>query len=159
MTEPTAFNLANLSALITGANQGLGKEIAARFVRAGANVLLTARNTDLLEQVRSELQQLAKPTQRILTMKNDVADRASCDAVAAYALKEFPTLSILVNNAGVYGPKGAIEDVNWDEWIQAIEINLFGTVYMSRALIPHFKSQKHGKIINLSGEIGRASCR
>jgi len=151
MTETTTHDLTNLSALITGANQGLGKEIAAHFVQAGANVLLTARNTDLLEQARVELQQQARPGQRILTMHNDVADRASCDQVAAFALKQFPDLSILVNNAGVYGPKGPIEEVNWDEWIQAIEINLFGTVYMSRALIPRFKSRKSGKIINLSG--------
>jgi NAD(P)-dependent dehydrogenase (short-subunit alcohol dehydrogenase family) len=60
-------------------------------------------------------------------------------------------LSILVNNAGVYGPKGAIEDVDLDEWVRAIEINLFGTVYMCRAVIPIFKANKYGKIVNLSG--------
>jgi 3-oxoacyl-[acyl-carrier protein] reductase len=151
MSDTTTYDLTGRSAIITGANQGLGREIAAHFVRAGASVLLTARNTDLLEQVRSKLQQQARPGQRVLAMKNDVADRASCDAVAAYAIKELPDLSILVNNAGVYGPKGPIEEVDWDEWVQAVEINLFGTVYMSRALIPHFKSRKSGKIINLSG--------
>ena len=151
MSEAKSYDLTGRSAVITGANQGLGREIAAHFVRAGASVLLTARNTDLLEQVRSELQQQAHPNQRVLAMQNDVADRANCDAVSAFALKQFPDLSILVNNAGVYGPKGPIEEINWDEWIKAIEINLFGTIYMSRALIPHFKSRKSGKIINLSG--------
>ncbi|HEY8749341.1 MAG TPA: SDR family oxidoreductase [Tepidisphaeraceae bacterium] len=147
----TTYNLTGRSALITGANQGLGREIAGHFVRAGANVLLTARNVELLEQVRVEFQSQAKAGQKILAMKNDVASPESCDAVAAFARKEFPNLEILVNNAGVYGPKGPIEEVNWDEWIQAIEINLFGTVYMCRALIPHFKKKKYGKIINLSG--------
>jgi len=151
MSEAKSYDLTGRSAVITGANQGLGREIAAHFVRAGASVLLTARNTDLLDQVRSELQQQARPNQRVLAMQNDVADRANCDAVSAFALKQFPDLSILVNNAGVYGPKGPIEEINWDEWIKAIEINLFGTIYMSRALIPHFKSRKSGKIINLSG--------
>jgi NAD(P)-dependent dehydrogenase (short-subunit alcohol dehydrogenase family) len=151
MSEMTTYNLTGRSALITGANQGLGREIAGHFVRAGANVLLTARNVELLEQARAELQSHARPGQKILAMRNDVANRESCDAVAAFAAKEFPTLEILVNNAGVYGPKGPIEEVNWDEWIQAIEINLFGTVYMCRALIPHFKSRRYGKIVNLSG--------
>ena len=151
MSEAKSYDLTGRSAVITGANQGLGREIATHFVLAGASVLLTARNTDLLDQVRSELQQQARPNQRVLAMQNDVADRASCDAVSAFALKHFPDLSILVNNAGVYGPKGPIEEINWDEWIKAIEINLFGTIYMSRALIPHFKSRKSGKIINLSG--------
>ena len=56
-----------------------------------------------------------------------------------------------MNNAGVYGPKGPIEEVNWDEWVRAIQINLFGTVYMCRAIIPHLKRLRYGKIINLSG--------
>jgi len=151
MSDTQTYDLTGRAAIITGANQGLGREIAVHFVRAGASVLLTARNTELLEQVRVELQKQARPGQRVLAMRSDVGDRASCDEVAAFALKQFPDLSILVNNAGIYGPKGAIEEVDWDHWIEAIEINLFGTVYMSRALIAHFKSRKSGKIINLSG--------
>jgi NAD(P)-dependent dehydrogenase (short-subunit alcohol dehydrogenase family) len=58
---------------------------------------------------------------------------------------------ILVNNAGVYGPIGRIEDNDWDEWMQAIRINLFGTVLMCRAILPHLREQGYGKIINLSG--------
>ena len=51
-------------------------------------------------------------------IRNDVANRESCDEVAAFALKQFPDLSVLVNNAGIYGPKGAIEEVDWDQWIE-----------------------------------------
>ena len=56
-----------------------------------------------------------------------------------------------MNNAGVYGPMGSIEDVDWDAWVRAIEINLFGSILMCRALLPHFKAQRYGKIIQLSG--------
>ena len=56
-----------------------------------------------------------------------------------------------MNNAGVYGPKGPIEEIDWSEWVQAIQINLFGTVLMCRTIIPHFRSRGYGKIINLSG--------
>jgi NAD(P)-dependent dehydrogenase (short-subunit alcohol dehydrogenase family) len=67
------------------------------------------------------------------------------------ALDAFPHLQVLVNNAGVYGPLGPIEDVEWDAWVEVIAINLFGSILMCRALLPHFKAQRYGKIIQLSG--------
>jgi NAD(P)-dependent dehydrogenase (short-subunit alcohol dehydrogenase family) len=73
------------------------------------------------------------------------------DQLLAVAGKLFPSLHILVNNAGVYGPKGAIEEVAWEEWVRAIEINLFGSILMCRAVLPCFKAQRYGKIIQLSG--------
>jgi NAD(P)-dependent dehydrogenase (short-subunit alcohol dehydrogenase family) len=63
----------------------------------------------------------------------------------------FPQLHILVNNAGAYGPKGLIEDVNWESWVKAIEINLFGSVLLCRAVLPHFRAHRYGKIVQLSG--------
>jgi NAD(P)-dependent dehydrogenase (short-subunit alcohol dehydrogenase family) len=62
-----------------------------------------------------------------------------------------PNLSVLVNNAGVYGPKGPIESVSTEAWARAVEINLLGSVWMSAAVVPHFKKQRYGKIIQLSG--------
>ena len=56
-----------------------------------------------------------------------------------------------MNNAGVYGPKGPIEDVAWDEWEHAIRVNLLGSVLCCRALVPHFRANGYGKIIQLSG--------
>ena len=58
---------------------------------------------------------------------------------------------MLVNNAGIYGPKGLTEDVSWDEWEHAIRVNLFGSVLCSRAVLPHFRTNGYGKIIQLSG--------
>lgn len=145
------YNLSGRSAIITGANQGLGRVIAEHFVRAGASVLLTARDQTLLEEVRAALIPVAQDGQRILIERGDVSSRQDCDPVVARAARELPGLSILVNNAGVYGPKGPIEEVDWDEWMKAIEINLFGAVYMCRAIIPALKAAKYGKIVNLSG--------
>ena len=69
----------------------------------------------------------------------------------ATALRIFPRVHILVNNAGVYGPKGLIEDVDWAAWVKAIEVNLLGSVLMCRAVLPHFKAHHYGKIVQLSG--------
>jgi 3-oxoacyl-[acyl-carrier protein] reductase len=146
------MNLAGRSAVITGANQGLGRAIASHFVRAGASVLLVARGTDLLRRTELELSPLAThPGQRVHSMAGDVSRPESCAAIVRYAREVLPDLTILVNNAGIYGPMGPIEEVDWGTWVEAIQVNLFGTVLMCRAVIPHFRAQGYGKIINLSG--------
>jgi 3-oxoacyl-[acyl-carrier protein] reductase len=145
------MDLQGRSAIITGGSQGLGKAIAEAFVQAGANVLITARNADLLGQAQMELAQIAGPGQQVHALRADVKDPGSCVAAAARAVELFGILTILVNNAGVYGPKGSIEDLDWDAWVEAIQINLFGTVQMCRAVIPTMRAQGYGKIINLSG--------
>ena len=143
--------LANRTAIITGANQGLGRAIAQAYVSAGANLVLCARNGELLEKVRAELMSLAQPGQRIIAQVCDVSSAAEITQLVDMALSAFPRIDILVNNAGIYGPKGAIEDIDWDQWIQAVAINLFGSVYFTRALMPHFKANGYGKIVQLSG--------
>lgn len=150
--DPRDAPLAGRSAVVTGANQGLGRTIAEHFVRAGASVLLTARGDDLLKRAVAELAPLATlPGQRVLGRVADVASERDCTATAAQAFAELPNPCVLVNNAGVYGPFGLIEDNDWSEWVKAIEINLFGTVLMCRAFLPHMRAAKYGKIVNLSG--------
>ena len=146
------MNLEDRSAIITGASQGLGKAIATSFVQAGASVLLMARGEALLHEVRQELTALAtRRGQQILIMRGNVAEPESCNAAVRYAQEALPNLTVLVNNAGVYGPMGRIEKVDWQAWVEAVQINLFGTVLMCRAIIPLFRARGYGKIINLSG--------
>ena len=145
------MNLKDRRAIITGANRGLGREIAKHYVQAGASVLLTARDEKLLREVQRELAPLAKAEQRVDILAGDVADESHCrDAASRLSALPGDEL-ILVNNAGVYGPKGLIEDVDWSEWEQAIRINLLGTVLMCRVVIPLMRKANYGKIVNLSG--------
>jgi NAD(P)-dependent dehydrogenase (short-subunit alcohol dehydrogenase family) len=144
--------LSGRGAIVTGASQGLGREIAASFVRAGAGVLLVARGEALLAATRGELERLAdRPGQRVAAMAGDVSDPATCAAIAERAQALLPDLGILVNNAGVYGPIGRFEDVDWTSWVEAFRINLLGTAQMCRAVIPLFRTRGSGKIVNLSG--------
>ena len=139
-------------AVITGASQGLGVSIADAYVRAGASVLICARDAALLEQRRQELVALVGAgKQQVLALAADVSREEDVARLTETALQAFPQVHVLVNNAGIYGPHGAIEQVAWREWIQAIEINLLGSVLMCRALMPHMKAQRYGKIIQLSG--------
>ncbi len=103
------MKLSGRGAIITGANQGLGQEIATHFVRAGASVLLVARGQERLQQVEEELTgAIAHPGQVIAGMAADVSRPDDCAAIAARARDELPALTILVNNAGVYGPLGPL---------------------------------------------------
>jgi 3-oxoacyl-[acyl-carrier protein] reductase len=146
------MNLAGRSAIITGANQGLGRAIATDFVRAGASVLLVARGAELLRHTERELAALAAlPGQCVHSLPGDVSRPESCGAIVRHAREVLPDLTVLVNNAGIYGPMGLLEEVDWGAWVEAIHVNLFGTVLMCRAIIPHFRARGYGKIINLSG--------
>src|SRR5262249_61704473 len=89
--------------------------------------------------------------QRVEAMRGDVANPASCAAIVQQSLELLPDITILVNNAGVYGPMGLIEEIDWNDWVEAIQINLFGVVLMCRQVIPLMRARGYGKIINLSG--------
>ena len=143
--------LAGRAALITGANQGLGLAIARAYVEAGASVFLCARDASRLDVARAKVAAVARPSQQVIAMPGDVSCRADVERVANAAFEAFPQVHILVNNAGIYGPMGLIEEVDWDAWVQAIEINLFGSILMCRALLPHFRRHQYGKIVQLSG--------
>jgi len=146
------IDLAGRSAIVTGASQGLGRAIAVRFAQAGASVLLTARGAPALEEARAEVGRHAtRPGQVVDALASDVGSAEGCAATVTRALEVLGGLHVLVNNAGVYGPMGLVEDVDWDAWVDAIRINLLGTVLMCRAVIPHFRRQGYGKIVNLSG--------
>jgi 3-oxoacyl-[acyl-carrier protein] reductase len=146
------MDLTGRSAIITGANQGLGEALARTFTQAGASVLLVARGAERLRQVEAELRPLAvRPGQVVASVPGDVSRPEDCAAAVAHARAVLPGLHVLVNNAGVYGPLGPVEENDWDAWVQAVQINLFGVVLMCRAVIPHFRAQKYGKVVNLSG--------
>jgi len=134
--------LAGRRALITGASQGLGLEIAREYVRAGAHVVICARGEDALRAAAAELGDVP-------FMVADVVDDS--EALVAFAVERLGGLDVLVNNAGVYGPKGAIADVDLAEWKRAIEINLYGSVLPVRAAVPHLRASERGKVVQLSG--------
>jgi NAD(P)-dependent dehydrogenase (short-subunit alcohol dehydrogenase family) len=143
--------LENQCAIITGASQGMGFAIARKFLDAGANLMICARDAELLDCAAKELANVAGKGQVVISMAADVSNSAAVAKVVETALQEFGRLNILVNNAGVVGPIGAVDEVDWDEWVRAIQINLLGPVLLSRAVLAHFKQFGRGKIIQLSG--------
>jgi NAD(P)-dependent dehydrogenase (short-subunit alcohol dehydrogenase family) len=145
------MKLQNLVTVVTGASQGLGQAIAEEFVQQGAHVAICARDRKLLDAVGERLRILACPDQRILTQAGDVSSREQMSEMFYRIEQGIGLVDVLINNAGVYGPKGPSESVNLDEWTRAVEINLLGTFIPSRLAIAQMKKKGGGKIINLSG--------
>jgi NAD(P)-dependent dehydrogenase (short-subunit alcohol dehydrogenase family) len=139
------------AAIITGGNQGLGLAIARAYVEAGAHVFLCARDERKLRHVLDELGGLSEGDQQVLGETADVSKESDVRRVVDHALSAFEELHVLVNNAGVYGPLGRLEDVPWLDWVRAMEVNLHGSALMCRAVLPHFRARRYGKIIQLSG--------
>jgi NAD(P)-dependent dehydrogenase (short-subunit alcohol dehydrogenase family) len=143
--------LDGLVAIITGGGQGLGATVAQHYVAAGASVMICGRNLASLEAVKAKLEPRLAAVQRIEIVAADVAVPGQVDTLVAETLKRLGRIDVLVNNAGIYGPMGRIDEVDWKEWTEAISINLMGTVYPSRAVLPHYLERGRGKIINISG--------
>ena len=144
--------LVGRNALVTGATRGLGLEIARAYLLAGAaGVCVCGRNENALEGALAELRSTAGFDQQVLGVVADVSSPADVERLVAEALAGLGDITVLVSNAGVYGPKGAIDRVDWSEWTRAIEINLLGSVLPARALVGHFTERGYGKIVQLSG--------
>jgi NAD(P)-dependent dehydrogenase (short-subunit alcohol dehydrogenase family) len=145
------MKLQNLVTIVTGASQGLGRAIAEQFVKEGAHVAICARDSNLLDMVCGQLEHSAKSGQRILAQAGDVSSQEQMEELFQRVEQEIGPVDVLVNNAGVYGPKGPSESVELDEWSRAVEINLLGTFIPTRFAIAQMKKKGGGRIINLSG--------
>jgi NAD(P)-dependent dehydrogenase (short-subunit alcohol dehydrogenase family) len=145
------MKLTGRNAIITGASQGLGFEMARHFLQAGASVVMCARNAEQLNHARETLLSDVSDNAQLLAIVADVSSPEQVNHLVNSALETLGRIDILVANAGVYGTKGPIEEIDWDEWSQAIDINLKGTVLQCRAVLPLMKKQQYGKIVILSG--------
>ena len=143
--------LAGRNAIITGASQGLGFEIARKFLAEGASIAICARVAGPLDEAANELRGKAGPGQQVISETGDVSREDDVRRIVDQAIRSLGQIHILVNNAGVYGPKGRIEEVDWTEWMRAMEINVYGSVLFYRHVVPHMSANRYGKIVQLSG--------
>lgn len=137
--------------LITGASQGLGKEIAKGFILEGADIFICSRSIDNLKNTFLELKKLASQGQQIYYKSIDVSNPDEVNDLLNEFFNKFNRIDVLVNNAGILGPKGPFENVNWEEWLYAFNINFAGSAYLIFKLIKKFKQQNNGCIIQISG--------
>jgi 3-oxoacyl-[acyl-carrier protein] reductase len=138
--------------ILTGASRGLGAEIAAAFVQAGADVALIARPSPELSRTAERLgEQRVVPRQRVLAIPADLRQPESAGGLVERVVTELGGLDILVNNAAITGPIGPLVGNDWDAWQTTITVNLLAPVAMMRAAVPAMQARGWGKIVNLSG--------
>ena len=144
------YNLTNQVVLVTGASKGLGYEVAKYFLKFGSNLMICSRNYTEIKKAYEKLSKIKKKNQKIFYSVTDVSSFDQVKKLIKTTIKKFKKIDVLINNAGIYGPKGYIEKVSWNEWVKTMQINLFGSVLLCRAVIPYFKKKNKGKIIQLS---------
>jgi NAD(P)-dependent dehydrogenase (short-subunit alcohol dehydrogenase family) len=135
--------------VITGGSQGIGAEIARTCVSEGATVVICARNLAALELTLNELKSLSSKDHNLYTL--DVSKRNQVQGFARWCSARFHRIQGLVNCAGIYGPIGKTHRLSLTKFVEAIQINFLGTVYMCHAFIPLLGSETRKKIVNFSG--------
>jgi NAD(P)-dependent dehydrogenase (short-subunit alcohol dehydrogenase family) len=130
--------------LITGASQGLGRALALAFAREGARVVVNARSEESVGPVAREVEDTGA---EVLAVAADVSKGANAERLVDETANQFGSIDVLVNNAGLLGPRVVIEEYPEDEWRRVIDANLTGPFLVSRAAIPHLSAG--GSIINV----------
>lgn len=153
--SPPMKDLEAKTVLVTGGGLGIGKSMAMAFAQAGANVFICSRTAKDLDQTTSEIIAAGG------NCKAEVVDISRQEQVQTWVegiQKKEGRLNVLINNAGIYGPIGFLEENNMLDWQKTIEVNLYGMVFATRAVLPYMKKEKRGKIINMAGAgIGSAN--
>ncbi|MCD2197348.1 SDR family NAD(P)-dependent oxidoreductase [Actinomycetospora endophytica] len=133
--------------LVTGANKGLGRETARRLVKAGHTVLVSARSPSAGREAASDVGGTFVPL--------DVTSDASVAEAFALVRDRFGRLDVLVNNAGIVGPRCPLPEVTADDVLGVLDANVLGVVRVTRAFLPLLRASAHPRIVNVSSGTGR----
>lgn len=135
---------------VTGASRGLGKAMVEAVLKNGDRVIAASRQPESLQDL------VQAWNDRLLPVSLDVKDRQQIQDAVDLALKTFGRIDVLVNNAG-YGLLGAVEEVSEQEEQQLFQVNVFGLLAVTRAVLPVMRKQQSGHILNLSSVAGIAA--
>jgi 3-oxoacyl-[acyl-carrier protein] reductase len=145
------LGLEGRAAIVTGASQGIGREIALGLAREGVDLVICARRADPLEQVAGEVAELGRAVEAVGA---DVSTAAGVEATVNAAQDRFGGVDILVNNAGKGSPM-ALRELTDDNWRASFELNLMSAVRFSRACVPIMRTRGRGRIVNISSRVAR----
>jgi NAD(P)-dependent dehydrogenase (short-subunit alcohol dehydrogenase family) len=138
-------------AIVTGASKGIGSAIAVALASEGAKVVLAARNEAGLRETGRRI----GDAERWHAVKTDVTSEHDVAEMVRQTVKQFGTIHILVNNAGIAGPTALCEDVKLAEWEETMAVNLRGPFLCAKAVLPVMKAQRWGRIVNISSITGK----
>jgi NAD(P)-dependent dehydrogenase (short-subunit alcohol dehydrogenase family) len=139
------FDLTGRVAIVTGTSRGLGQYFARALAHAGADLILTGRKRDSLQEFEKEIQGIGRKT---VSLELDVRDQKSIEQAVSAAHDAFGHIDILVNNAGCNVRKPAL-DVTWDDWNLILDTNLRGSFFVAQAVARRMIPRGYGRIINI----------
>jgi 3-oxoacyl-[acyl-carrier protein] reductase len=143
------FDLKNKSAIVTGGAQGFGLDIAKRFIKSGSKVSIWDIDETELKKASNNINSK--------NLRFDVVDVSNFTQVknAVEKIAENNNVDILVNSAGITGPTAELWNYTIEDWLKIIEINLHGTFYCCKAVIPHMIKNNYGRIVNIASVSGK----
>jgi NAD(P)-dependent dehydrogenase (short-subunit alcohol dehydrogenase family) len=144
--------IANTTAVVTGAGQGIGAAIAMGLAAAGARVVLSGRRAETLERVCDAIRAGGGMAQGCA---GDVTNPDDVTKLMATAAGERGCFEILVNNAGIAGPTAPLADISLEEWNDTLAVNLTGVFLACRAAVPYLSQVRHGRIVNIGSVTGK----
>ena len=145
------MNFNNKVALVTGAAVGIGRATAILLAQNGAKLVLVDINGEKLSELKKEL---SAYTDGVLDFVCDVSDEATVYKVVEESLNAFGKIDILINNAALWRCWSSFLDTSTDEWKKFIDINVMGTVYFTKAVLPSMLDHSWGRIINVASVAG-----
>ncbi|QDT95026.1 SDR family NAD(P)-dependent oxidoreductase [Gimesia aquarii] len=145
------FDLSGRAAIITGGSKGLGSAMAEGLASAGADLLLISRNQEEVEATAARIQ--SDYGNRAIGMQADVTNADQVAAMTDRAMTEFGKIDILINNAGI-NTRGPIDGLTLEEFQEVQNVNVTGPWLCTKAVVPHMKQAKYGRIVNLASTLG-----
>jgi NAD(P)-dependent dehydrogenase (short-subunit alcohol dehydrogenase family) len=143
------FDLKNKTAVITGGAQGFGLDIAKRFLKSGAKVIIWDIDKNQLTKASKELN-----NPNLLYNVVDVSNFKNVQIVVNEIIK-FSKIDILINNAGITGSTSSLWDYDVDEWNKIVQINLMGTFNCCKCVVPYMIENNYGRIVNVASVAGK----
>jgi len=142
------FGLEDRTAVITGADSGIGWHTAQELLDEGAKVVISDRDQDRLDDAAN---QLRTDADRLFAVAADIADPDAVQRLRE-AVRRIDRVDIVINSAGTSGPHGAFEQIDDAGWSETIEVDLMGPVRVSRAFLDDLRSSGHGRLIFITSE-------
>lgn len=151
MALTPSFDLSGRTAIVTGGSRGIGFAIATALAGAGANVVISARHADAVEEAAAQLREQGYRATGVVA---NVSRAADCEALVAATEAAYGSVDILVNNAATNVHFGPLLDADDGVWSKLVETNLLSGVRLCRRVVPGMRERKRGKIVNIASVAG-----
>ncbi len=147
--EKINFDFKNRTAIITGGAQGFGLDIAKRFLKSGAKVIIWDIDSKMIEKAKKDLDN-TNFSSNIIDVSNFEEVKNCSDEILKNS-----NIDILINNAGITGPTATLWEYDIEIWKKVVEINLMGTFNCCRAIVPNMIKNNYGRIVNVASVAGK----